>query len=88
MNGRGTPVIGNRATKPDIFTNVWNPSQLVNPAATNWLNLSGALFDICTPLKIRTEKTPIRTTAPIKPSSFPTTAKIESVVTSGIKPYF
>src|SRR5579862_1053656 len=88
INGSGTPVKGISATTEPIFRKDCTAIQHVKPTASSAPYLSGARPPA---YSARATTTPIKsttTTQPIKPSSSPITAKIESVQGLGRKPAF
>ena len=59
----------------------------IKPITNNLAKSSGAAKPILKPLKTKSRKKIIKITEPRKPNSSPITAKIESVITSGINVY-
>ena len=79
MNGRVIPVIGTRLATTAMFSQAWNASHAVTPVASSAPAVSGARSAIRMPLNARNRKRKTTLSVPRSPSSFPRTAKIESV---------
>lgn len=79
MNGRVIPVIGTSDATTAMFTQAWNTSQTVTPVASNVPIGSGADRAMRVPLRAITRNSTTTASVPIRPSSSPSTAKIESV---------
>ena len=88
MNGSVIPVIGTRLATTAMFSHAWNASQTVMPAASRAPSVSGARSAMRVPRKARARKRKITVRVPRTPSSFPITAKIESVYGAGRNPNF
>lgn len=88
MNGRVMPVIGTSAATTAMFTQAWKTSHTVTPVASRVPVSSGAESAMRTPLKAMTRKRSTTVSVPSRPSSSPSTAKIESVYGAGRKPNF
>ena len=82
------PVIGTRLATTAMFTQAWNTIQVVMPAARSAPVASGAQVAIRTPLNPIMRNSNTTASVPKRPSSFPSTAKIESVYGAGRKPNF
>jgi hypothetical protein len=79
MNGSVMPVIGTRLATTAMFSQAWKPSQAVIPVASSAPSVSGARSAMRMPLNARSRKSTTTLSVPRRPSSFPRTAKIESV---------
>ena len=88
MNGSVIPVIGSRLATTAMFTQAWKAIQTVTPVARRPPTASGAPIAMRMPLKAMTRNSATTTSVPRSPSSFPRTAKIESVYAAGRKPNF
>ena len=83
MKGRVIPVIGTRLATTAMFTHAWKQSQIVTPVASRAPVASSARSAMRTPRKASARKSSTMTRAPARPSSSPSTAKIESVYGCG-----
>ena len=82
------PVFGTSAATTAMFTQAWNTSQTVTPVASSAPVGSGAESAMRIPLNATTRKRTTTVSVPSRPSSSPSTAKIESVYGAGRKPNF
>ena len=83
MKGSVMPVIGTRLATTAMFTHAWKQSHIVMPIASSAPVESSARRAIRTPRKASARKSRTITSAPARPSSSPSTAKIESVYGCG-----
>jgi hypothetical protein len=79
MKGRVMPVIGTRLATTAMFTQAWKQSHIVTPVASNAPVVSSARRAMRTPRNASARKSSTMTRVPARPSSSPSTAKIESV---------
>lgn len=79
MNGSVMPVIGTRLATTAMFSQAWKASHAVMPIASSAPSASGARRAMRVPRNARVRNRKITATVPMRPSSFPITAKIESV---------
>lgn len=70
------PVTGMRETTTPMLMNAWTQIHVVIPAASRAPNVSGAARAIRMPRQAKMQKRPMTTTAPTRPNSSPTTAKM------------
>lgn len=73
------PVSGTRLATTAMFSQAWNASHEVMPAASSAPGMSGARSAIRMPLNAKTRNSTTTVSVPSIPSSFPSTAKMESV---------
>ena len=83
MNGSGSPLVGKSPVTTPRFTIVCVARSTVIPSARYAPKASGARSPIRSPRQTRTAKRATTATAPMKPSSSPTIAKMKSVCDSG-----
>jgi hypothetical protein len=83
MNGSVIPVIGTRLATTAMFTHAWKQSHIVMPVASNAPVEFSARSAMRTPRNASARKSRTITRAPARPSSSPSTAKIESVYGAG-----
>ncbi len=83
MKGSVMPVIGTRLATTAMFTHAWKQSHMVMPIASSAPVESSARSAIRTPRKASARNSRTITSAPARPSSSPSTAKIESVYGCG-----
>ena len=88
MNGSVIPVMGTRLATTAMFSQAWKASQAVMPVARSAPSVSGARSARRVPRRARTRNRTTTPSVPTSPSSFPSTAKIESVYAAGRKPNF
>ena len=79
MNGRVMPVIGTRLATTAMFSHAWSAIHIVIPVASSAPSTSGARSAIRMPRKASARNRKMSVPVPSTPSSFPITAKIESV---------
>ena len=79
IKGRVMPVIGTRLATTAMLTHAWKQSHIVMPVASNAPVASCARSAMRTPRNARARKSRTMTSAPARPSSSPSTAKMESV---------
>ena len=77
------PVIGTSEATTAMFTQAWKQSQIVTPVARSAPVASSARSAMRTPRNASARKSRTMTSAPARPSSSPSTAKIESVYGCG-----
>ena len=82
------PVIGRSEATTAMFTQAWNTSHTVTPVARSAPVGSGAESAIRMPLSAMTRNSTTTASVPMRPSSSPSTAKMESVYGAGRKPNF
>ncbi len=73
------PVMGTRLATTAMFSQAWNASQAVMPIASRAPSGSGARSAMRVPRNASARNRKITARVPTTPSSFPMTAKIESV---------
>ena len=83
IKGSVMPVIGTRLATTAMFTQAWKQSQIVMPVASSAPVESSARSAIRTPRNASARNSRTMTSAPARPSSSPSTAKIESVYGCG-----
>src|SRR3989337_567722 len=83
IKGKAFPANGTKPTITAILINASKASQILNPAAINLPNPSGALWEIFRPRHINKRYKTTRPDAPKNPVSSPTTAQILSVGGTG-----
>ena len=88
IKGSVMPVIGTRLATTAMFTQAWKTSHTVTPVASSVPVGSGADSAMRTPLNAMTRNRRTMRSVPARPSSSPSTAKIESVYGAGRKPNF
>ena len=79
MNGSVIPVIGTRLATTAMLTQAWNTSHVVMPEARSAPVASRARSAMRVPRYARTKNSAMTASVPARPSSSPSTAKIESV---------
>ena len=82
------PVTGSTPITAPMLITAWLVIHMVMPTANRLPNRSGAPVAARSPYQARAKNRARRTTAPIRPSSSPTTEKMKSVWALGSVPYF
>ena len=82
-NGSVMPVIGTSVTTTAMLMNAWMHSQPVMPAASKAPNVSGAPRATRAPEYASAANRAMTMTAPMKPNSCPTSAKMKSLKAFG-----
>ena len=85
MRGSGTPTTGRMPLTIPMFTNAYVKNVSVIAPPNKRVNKVGALAVITTPRAMISRKSTSSSELPIKPNSSEKTAKIKSVVRSGMK---